>query len=75
MLREQFAHSHKAQIGKIRLSVRVTVGKPSELRKVLSAVKRQGHKTFIYLRENQRSALKMKCCFPRGLPRMSVAAP
>jgi hypothetical protein len=63
MLREQFAHAHEAQIGKIWLSICVTVGKPSELRKMFPAVKRQCHETFIYHRENYCGALQMKCSF------------
>jgi len=41
MLWEQLAHSHEAQVGKIRLLVRVSIGQAFELSKVLAAVKRE----------------------------------
>ena len=40
MLREQFAHPHKAQIGKIGLSIGIPVGETRELNKVFSAIKK-----------------------------------
>jgi len=37
---EQLAHSHEAQVGKIRLLVRISIGQAFKLSKVLAAIKR-----------------------------------
>jgi hypothetical protein len=55
-LREQFAHPHEAQIGKIGFSIGIPVGKARQLNKVFSAVKGQCYQPFIQHRESQRRA-------------------
>jgi hypothetical protein len=40
MFWEQLAHSHEAQVGKIRLLVRISIGQAFKLSKVLAAIKR-----------------------------------
>jgi len=41
MFCEQLAHSHEAQVGKIRLLVSISIGQAFKLSKVLAAVKRE----------------------------------
>lgn len=64
MLREKLAHSHQAQIRKVRPSIGVAVGESGKLNEMLPAVKRQRDEPFIQHRENDGRALEVKCGLP-----------
>jgi len=67
-LREQFAHPHEAQIGKIGISIGIPVGKARELNKGFSAVKASAPSPSLSIAKAT-DALRGERPFPRGLPR------
>jgi hypothetical protein len=70
MFWEQFAHSHEAQVGKIRLLVRISIGQMLQLNKVRAAVKRERDQPFIDHRQGHLGTLQVKC----GLSKDSLAS-
>jgi len=61
MFWEQLAHSHEAQVGKIRLLVRITIGQAFKLDKVLAAVKRECNQSFIDHRQGNCDTAQVEC--------------
>jgi hypothetical protein len=51
MFWEQLAHSHEAQVGKIRLLVRISIGQAFKRNKVLAAIKRERDQPLVYHRQ------------------------
>lgn len=70
VLWEQFAHSHQAQVGKVRLLVRISSSQTFELNEIFAAVKRERNQALIDHRQSHRGTLEVKC----GLRKHSLAS-
>jgi len=70
VLWKQFTHPHEAQVGKIRLSVRISSRQAFELNEMFTAVKRKRDQALIYHCQSHRSTLEVKC----GLRKHSLAS-
>jgi hypothetical protein len=58
---EQLAHSHEAQVGKIRLLVRISIRHAFKLNKVLAAVKRERDQSLIDHRQGNCGTAQVEC--------------
>lgn len=57
---EQLAHSHEAQVGKIRLLIGISIGQAFKLIKVLAAVELEGNQPLTYHRQGDCGTLEVK---------------